>query len=189
MDFSRLSFEHYDEHEIPRFFDCGNKHLNEFIKTDEVRRFESELLGNTKVILLENGVIGFYTISNGSLRLSDFDQKKGESVFGSLPIAEIPAILIGQLAVMKEKQKCGIGKFVVGEIVRYAFMCVGHCAVRLLVLHAEREASEFYRKMGFRCMPESEKEKAKAEGTGRRTMYLDLKKIKERNQVLSLDKR
>jgi len=170
-------------------FDCGNEHLNEFIKTDEVKRFEADLLGNTKVILLDNAIVGFYTISNSSLRLSDFDQKRGNSVFGSLPIAEIPSILIGQLAVVKDQQKSGIGKFVVGEIVRYAFQCLNHCAVRLLVLHAEREASEFYRKLGFSYMPVSEKEVTKSASTGRRTMYLDLKTIKEKSSALNLGKK
>lgn len=179
MDFSRLSLEHFDKHDIPDSFDCGNKSLNEFIKTEEVKRFETELLGCTKIILLDRSVVGFYTISNGSLRLSDFDQKRHDSVFGSLPTAEIPAILIGRLAVIKEMQKSGIGKFGIGEIVRYAFRCVDHCAVRLLVLHSERESSEFYRKMGFRDMPESPKEAVRAEATGRRTMYLDLKKIRD----------
>jgi GNAT superfamily N-acetyltransferase len=179
LDFSRLSLEHYNEHDIPDSFDCGNKSPNEFIKTEEVKRFETELLGCSNIILLDKSVVGFYTISNGSLRLSDFDQKRHDSVFGSLPIAEIPAILVGRLAVIQEKQKYGIGRFVIGEIVRYAFRCVDHCAVRLLVLHAERESSGFYRKMGFRDVPESRKEMARAEATGRRTMYLDLKKIKD----------
>lgn len=183
MNFSLLSLEHYSKHAIPNSFDCGNKSLNDFIKTDEVKRFDAELLGCTKVILLERSVVGYYTISNGSLRLSDFDQRKQSSVFGSLPIAEIPAILVGRLAVITEKQKYGIGKFVIGEIVRYAFKCTDHCAVRLLVLHAERESSEFYRKMGFRDMPESETEKSKAAATGRRTMYLDLRGIRDQTQA------
>lgn len=183
MDFSRLSLEHYSENVIPDSFDCGNESLNEFIKTEEVGRYEAELLGCTTVILLDRSVVGFYTISNGSLRLSDFEQKKHDSVFGSLPIAEIPAILVGRLAVIREKQNSGIGKFVVGEIVRYAFKCADDCAVRLLVLHAERESSGFYRRMGFRAMPESQKEMKKAAATGRRTMYLDLKKIKDEARV------
>jgi GNAT superfamily N-acetyltransferase len=164
-------------HSIPDSFDCGNESLNEFIKSEEVKRFEEELLGCTTIIILDKSIVGYYTISNGSLRLSDFDQVKHDSVFGSLPIAEIPSILVGRLAIVKEKQKYGIGKFVIGEIVRYAFRCVDHCAVRLLVLHAERESAGFYRKMGFRDMPESRKEMRQAAATGRRTMYLDLKKI------------
>ncbi len=183
MDFSRLSFEHYKEHEIPDSFDCDNESLNEFIKTDEVKRFEAELLGCTSIILLDKIIVGFYTISNGSLRLSDYNQKKHNSVFGSLPIAEIPAILVGRLALVKEKQKSGIGKFVIGEIVRYAFRCVDHCAVRLLVLHAEHESIGFYQKMGFRQMPESPKELARTASTGRRTMYLDLKKIRDQTGI------
>ena len=179
MDFSRLSFEHYGEHDIPGSFDCGNESLNDFIKTEEVKRFETELLGCTKIIMLDKSVVGFYTISNGSLRLSDFDQKKHDSVFGSLPVAEIPAILVGRLAVLKENQKYGIGKLVVGEIVSYAFRCADQCAVRLLVLHSERESSGFYRRMGFRNMPESRAEIVRAEATGRRTMYLDLKTIRD----------
>jgi len=185
VDFSKLVLEHYDAHEILSSFDCGNKSLNDFIKTNEVKLFEDELLGCTRVILLDGVVVGFYTISNGSLRLSDFNQKRHDSVFGSLPIAEIPAILVGRLAVVKEKQEYGIGKFVIGEIVRYAFRCADHCAVRLLLLHAERESSGFYRKMGFRNMPESDAEVDKAAATGRKTMYLDLKKIKERAEASS----
>lgn len=185
MDFSRLSLEHYNEHRIPDTFDCGNESLNEFIKTEEVERFETELLGCTSIILLDKSVVGFFTISNGSLRLSDFEQKRSDSVFGSLPIAEIPAILVGRLAVIREKQKYGIGRFVIGEIVRYAFTCSDYCAVRLLVLHAERESTEFYLKMGFRYMPESAAEKARAEATGRRTMYLDLKSIRDEAEIPS----
>lgn len=183
MDLSGLSFEHYREREIPDSFDCDNESLNEFIKTDEVKRFEAELLGCTSIILLDKVIVGFYTISNGSLRLSDFDQKRHDSVFGSLPIAEIPAILVGRLAVVKEKQKSGIGKLVIGEIVRYAFRCMDRCAVRLLVLHAENRSAGFYRKMGFRDMPESPKELARSASTGRRTMYLDLKKIRDQTGV------
>ena len=47
--------------------------LDEFIKTEEVKRFETELLSCTNIMLLDKSVVGFYTISNGSLRLSDFD--------------------------------------------------------------------------------------------------------------------
>ena len=178
MDYPQLRFERFSvRHEIPKSFDCDDKSLNDFIKTVEVRKFEEDFLGRTTLTFLDNRFVGYYTISNNVVQLKEYDQSKDDSVFGQLPVADLPAILIGRLAVDKPMWKRGIGSLMIGEVARYGCGCAGHCAIRLVIVHAMERPVAFYKKNGFRFMPESETESKRNEGKSTRMMYMDLKPL------------
>ena len=153
--------------------------MNDFIKTDEVGKFEEEFLGKTTLVFFKDRLVAYYTISNNVLRLKEYDQSKDDSVFGQLPIADLPAVLIGRLAVDKPMKRRGIGSLMIGEVARYGCGCAGDCAIRLVFVHAlkTKDAIAFYKANGFHFMPKSETENERIKGKSSRMMYMDLKPL------------
>jgi hypothetical protein len=83
-------------------FDCGDPVINRWFQKHAIA---NEKLGFTRthVYLLNNQVLGFYTLSAGSVDISPTELNAN-----SAP-EPIPAILLGRLAVAKAQQGVGLG--------------------------------------------------------------------------------
>ena len=122
-------------------FDCGNKFLNEFLKTYAFQNQSRYLVGVTYVIHIDNKVIGYITLTASSIKKISLNKNK--------PYEDIPILRIGRLAVDKKYQGKGIGK----KLLKFAF----HKALELkenfgcvgVVVDAKEEAVDFYKKYGF----------------------------------------
>jgi len=122
-------------------FDCGNEFLNEFIKKYAYQNQNRYLVGITYVIHIDNKVIGYITLSAGSIKKTLMNKKK--------PYDDIPVLRIGRLAVDNNYKNKGIGK----KLLKFAFNkalelkdtfgCVG------IVVDAKKEAIPFYKHFGF----------------------------------------
>jgi GNAT superfamily N-acetyltransferase len=134
-------------------FGCGENSLDHFLRKYALGNDRAGL-GRTFVALApgEAGVVGFYTISTGSVR---FDMVPAH-LEKRLPNYPIPTVHIGRLAVDQRHQGCGLGKVLLIDALRKAAAAstvVGVYGVDVMALH--ERAKQFYLKYGFETMLDS----------------------------------
>lgn len=170
-----LEFEQYKTESRPvDSFDCGNAELNDFLCTDEVEKYERELFGRTWLVFYKGELVAYYTVSNGSLRIEYLKSHRGFSNAGEYHINSIPSLIVGRLAVDKRWQKKGIGRTIMAKIAAQAYESSETAGLRLIVVQAEKEAINFYDKLGFVPVFETREEKRRFKSRHTRTMFLDL---------------
>lgn len=132
-------------HHDRRDFDCGEPALNRFLQ-EQATQFRKRGLGVTYVAVSEGDsrVVGFYTISSGSV---EPDQIAGENLPSRL---RIPVILLGQFAVDRRCQGQDIGKVLLYDALRRCVLIADQLGVHGVILDALNEkAKVFYLKRGF----------------------------------------
>lgn len=99
-------------------FDCGSAPLTEFLCSSEVERYERLKFGRTYVVLYENDLVGYFTISSGEIRASYLGAAREGGIPGSREfiIEKIPGLKIGRLAVDVRFQNRGIGRALIAII-------------------------------------------------------------------------
>lgn len=124
-------------------FDCNNEMLNKFVQKSLKKRVKKHL--SQAYVLLDNEkFIGFYTLDTFSIAREDFEIDRPSG----LP-PTIPVIKLGMLGVDKAYQGQSLGK----RLLRDALLKV--CQISKLAgcagvyLLAEKDAIEFYIKLGF----------------------------------------
>lgn len=128
-------------------FDCGDEALNRFIR-QYARQQQDKHLGQTRVAVAEGSkqVIGFYTLSAGSIGFQSLDEQQRQK----LPKYPIPAARLGRLAVDKSAQGQGLGH----KLLAHAFTAVAEISANIgiaaIIVDAKDEKSAtFYRRFGF----------------------------------------
>jgi len=170
-----LNFEQYKtESRSVDSFDCGNVELNDFLCTEEVGKYEKELLGRTWLVFYKGVLVAYYTISNGSLRIEYLKCHRGFSNAGEYHIDTIPSLIVGRLAVDKKWQYKGIGRTIMAKIAAQAYESSETAGLRLIVVQAKNDAINFYEKLGFIPVFETSKEKKRIKNRHTRTMFFDL---------------
>ena len=177
---ARLTLEDLDiqpfwETEQVHAFDCGNEDLNDFLSTEEVRRYEQEMVGKTYLVFHKGRLVGFFTVSQGGLRIEYLRKWKSFSRMSEMKLEAIPALVIGRLAVDGGHQGRGIGRALIKYIAGMAIETQGKMGVRLLILQAKPESIEFYMKCGFQLTVPTARERKRKN----RTMFFDLSSIDE----------
>lgn len=105
--------------------------------------------GITKCFVLINkqqfGIIGYYTLSALSIPITDIPQ---ERISKGIPYPNIPAVLVGRLAIDTNFQNQGYGKFLIADaIYKIKNATVG---AAILVVEAKNDhAVSFYKRLGF----------------------------------------
>ena len=94
-------------------------------------------------------VIGFYALSMGQI----LNQEATGMMRRNMP-RQIPAVILGRLAIDRDWQGKGIGAALLRDAVERSARAAGEVAARLLVVHAISPAAEaFYRHFGFTRLP------------------------------------
>ena len=130
-------------------FDCGNSLLNDWLLT-KANQFEKRDLARTYV-LLENeqnreAVRGNYALSNHTIVFEALpeDQAKG------LPQIDVPAVLIGRLAIDSTLQGQGLGEFLLLDALRRIQCLSSKIGIQAVEVDAiDTSAVRFYQKYGF----------------------------------------
>ena len=159
-------------------FDCGNKDLNDFLCTDEVKNYENEMLGKTTLVYYDGELTGYYTLSSTCLGVRYLKHKTGFSHLSEYHINELPALLIGRLAIDLDWQKKGVGRYIIQRIAMMALDQSRNQGIRLLVVQAKEDAFNFYTKCGFDFVMESKNEMKRFKARGTRTMFFDVSSLK-----------
>ncbi len=167
-----MKFEPFKETQEVRNFSCGIRELDEFLTTDQVKRYERDDLGRTTLVFYEGTLVAYFTISNAGIYTEYLKKAKSFSIDPKIKIDMIPAVKIGRLAVQTGRQNCGIGRFLIAYIARIALKR-GAPAARLLILEAKPNSVNFYTGIGFEFALETRRTR----GRINRTMFMDLRKL------------
>jgi len=98
-----------------------------------------------------DAVIGFYTLSNFTIRVGDLPPDVGSSLPDRIPL---PTHLIGQLAVDARQQGKGYGGLLLFDAVHRARRMTEHSASLAVVVHAlDAHAATWYLRNGFVRFP------------------------------------
>lgn len=129
-------------------FDCGQPMLNEWLKI-RAGQFDRKDLAKIFVATQSGSSVvgGYYAISNHHIakELLPPDHAKG------LPKIEIPAVLLGRLAVDRSVQGKGLGLLLLTDALRRISDMSEQVGIRAVEVDAIDEAArQFYCKFGFR---------------------------------------
>jgi len=96
-----------------------------------------------------NSVIGYYAICMGQI----FNQEVIGSMRRNMP-RQIPAVIIGRLAIDEKWQGQGLGKELLQDAVQRSVRAAREISARLLIVHAiSANAEAFYSHYGFTRLP------------------------------------
>jgi GNAT superfamily N-acetyltransferase len=129
-------------------FDCGNLHLNYWLKH---RAFKNEIQGasRTYVVTVENVVVAYYCLANGAIAQTISTGK----VKRNMP-DPIPVMIIGRLAVDLNWQGQRIGKALLRDAILRTLQAAEIAGIRAILVEAiSEEAKQFYEKCGFTGSP------------------------------------
>ncbi len=175
IDTFRLRFEPFKSDSLQvRSVDCGNRALNDFLRSEEVANYERELLGKTTLVFYEGDLAGYYTMSSGSLRSEYLKTWRSFTKAGEVHLNAIPCLIVGRLAVDGRWQNKGVGRTVMQRIMIHALDCSRHAEIRLVVVQAKKEATDFYKKLGFDFVAETSEERKRFKARNTRTMFFDI---------------
>ena len=136
-----------EEHDVSGF-DSGNRSLDDFLKN---KALKNEKLNNSRTYVVCEGdtVVAYFSLATGSIDRDNIPKKQQRN--SSNPI---PTLLLGRLAVTKEKQRKGIGKGILRHAMQKTLELSQQAGIRLLVVHAiSKKAKEFYVQHGFEECP------------------------------------
>lgn len=129
-------------------FQCGVDALDRYLKKqarqDIKRRISRVFIATTPDH--PKKVIGFYTLSSLSIELSQLPEKLSRK----LPKHQVPAALIGRLAVNQTAQGKGVGKMLLADAIKRTLAVSDEIAIYAIVVDAiSGDARRFYEQFGF----------------------------------------
>lgn len=157
-------------------FSCGDPDLNDFIVND-AHNYRSSLLAVSYVMEENNIPIAYFSLSNDSISVQDFESgnkyKKFKEIFPpNKRIRSYPAVKVGRFAICEAKQKQGIGSQLLDFIKAY-FIIDNKTGCKYITVDAYNDAIGFYEKNGFIPLQRAKKK------TPTILMYFDLSDYKE----------
>ncbi len=176
------TFEHYAEYRIRRLrkdetiksFDCGDEDLNDFILNESLH-YRKAMIATTYVYehIIEGDVIGYFSIANDKISLTDFKNKTEFNRFrrhrfvNKKRLKSYPAVKICRLGIDVNFHGKGIGSILLDFIKSY-FIEDNKTGCRFLTVDAYLNAIPFYRNNNFQYLANEE------EDMTTRLLYYDL---------------
>jgi predicted GNAT family N-acyltransferase len=133
-------------------FDCGvfelNRYIHQQISQDAKRKIAAPF-----VLLNENQIVGFYTLSASSVNVGDLPTE----LIKKLPkYPLVPVALLGRLAIDKNYQGKGLGDFLLMDALKRSLVLSEQIGLMAIVVDAINEsASHFYQQYGFEELTEN----------------------------------
>lgn len=160
-------------------FNCGDEDLNDFILNESIQYCQARL-AVTYVIEIKNTncVIGFFSLANDKVSISDFESKTEFNRFrknrfiNEKRLKSYPAAKICRLGIDVSVQGMSLGTFILDFIKSY-FVIDNKTGCRFITVDAYIDAIPFYLKNKF--LPLSEE--SDTEHT--KLLYFDLEEIEE----------
>lgn len=136
-----------EPHHNRELFDCGKPSLNHYLHNrvlEETRRG----LGQSYVLVRSDDPIhiyGYYSLNAHSIEAQLTPNK-----LGKIGYQEVPAILIGRLAVHQPSQNRGLGSVLLKSALLRCLEVAGQLGVRAVLVEAlDEEAEAWYLRKGF----------------------------------------
>lgn len=129
-------------------FECGvdalDRYLKRQAKQDSKRRIARVFVATKPDN--PSSVIGYYTLSTLSIELNQLPEKLARK----LPRHQVPAALIGRLAVSKAAQGQGIGKMLLADAIKRTLAVGDQIAIYAMVVDViDDSVKGFYEQFGF----------------------------------------
>lgn len=125
--------------------DCGREELNQFL----IRYAWANQQANasqTYVALVENAVVGFYTLTVGAAAFEGAPERLAKG----LARHPIPIMLLARLGADKRWQGQGVGKGLLRDALQRTLQAAEIAGIRAFVVHAKDEqAKHFYERFNF----------------------------------------
>jgi len=126
-------------------FSCGREELDTWLKRRALAN-KSSNASRTYVVALGPRVVGYYTLSAGSVNR---DQLPTAALRRNMP-DKVPTVVLGRLATDKNFEKRGIGTGILQEAITRMLAASTEIGVRGLLVHVlDDEAAAFYRRYPF----------------------------------------
>ena len=126
-------------------FDCGVEDLNRFLKQYAFQNQKKHFV-RTYVGLHNGKIIGYYSLAFGAVKQDIVP----ESLTKGMGRYQLPAIILGRLAVHKDYQGKKIGIGLLKDAVLRAKQAEQIGGLRVIIVHAkDDDAKAFYMKYGF----------------------------------------
>ncbi|MCX6610206.1 MAG: GNAT family N-acetyltransferase [Acidobacteria bacterium] len=133
-------------------FDCGVEPLNLFLIKFALQNHQNRS-SRTYVATRGEKVVGYYTLSNGSVSLDHVPKRVAQGL-GSYPV---PITLLARLAVDLSEKGTGLGKALIKDALLRSFQASELVGSRAIVAHAKDEAARsFYERFSFERSPINE---------------------------------
>lgn len=144
MSFKLVSIKDVPKSKLKKF-DCGTEVLNEFLSRYSLKN-DTLGIGRTFVAFDDKDeVVGYFTLATAQVVYEDIP----DEYRGKLPKYPIPSLRIARLAVGKNLQGKGIGKWLLAQ----AFIKIVHVAeitgLYFTIVDAKETSKSFYEHYGF----------------------------------------
>jgi GNAT superfamily N-acetyltransferase len=133
-------------------FDCGVVGLNEWLRQFAL---SDQRAGASVTYVLNRGthVVGFYTLAPTAIEPVRAAQRLGAGLPRNRPI---PAILLARLGLDRAEQESGLGSELLRDALARCAAAADEIGGRAVLVHAKDEAAgRFYRRWGFRELPDN----------------------------------
>ena len=131
-------------------FDCGETALNGYLKKYALQS-QSAGAARIYVVLLNAQVIGYYSLSAGSVEAAAASTRMIKGLAGNQPV---PIILLGRLAVDSTQQGRGLGTLLLRDAILRFLQAAEMIGARALLIHAKNDQlAQYYGRYGFEPLP------------------------------------
>jgi len=146
IPFNKLRIEILSEGIDLSAFDCSDQDLNDFLKEDALW-YQRERLAVTRLVFLDDTLVGYFTIVNDSLEAGAVQKGDGHDGFEA---RKYPALKIARLATRNDYQGRGIGKGMLLKVFSIAIALSRYIGCRLITVDSKPDSVGFYQKFGFK---------------------------------------
>lgn len=130
-------------------FDCGIASLNSFLKDHALSNQKAHSV-NTYVACEDNKIIGFYSLTVGSVMHLDAPKR----ITQGLAKHPVPVMILARLAVEQEYQRQGIGRGLLKDALLRTVNAADIAGIRALLVHAkDQQAKNWYLQFDFEPSP------------------------------------
>lgn len=128
-------------------FQCGVDHLDQFLKS-ELQKLQSRSLLKGYLLITDDDipeVMGYYTLSGASFERGHLSSR----VRRKIPYSNMPAVLLGRLAIDQRIQGKGFGELLIVDAIHKVRATAGQIGIYAMFVEAHPGAAAFYTRMGF----------------------------------------
>ncbi len=142
---SRLKIEILAPHHERSSFESGEEPLDRYFRVQAGQDAKKNIAAPFVLSFPDGVVVGYYTLSATAVRLTDLPEKITKKI-PRYPL--VPATLLGRLAVAKQYQGKGYGRFLLADAL---FRCVqNEIASFAVIVDAKNDAArQFYERESF----------------------------------------
>jgi GNAT superfamily N-acetyltransferase len=150
------SIELLDGSHIKSDFDCGYEMLNTYLSRQASQDVKRDLAACYVLADESKKIIGYYTLSGNSIKRDQFPEELARKLPQSY--ADLPAALLGRLAVSKDYRGQGYGEFMLMDALNRCAKIAEHLGtLAVMVDPIDEKAESFYIRYGFTKLPGSSK--------------------------------